>query len=182
MSPPESPSLDPAAEIRALEVFYADTEAYLNDLSDDALWTPAPSVSDWSVGQHLFHVWRANASMLKAVLVLISGRAETQEPALSKSGRQVLREGTIPRGVGTSPDATRPPKDLDRDGLRDTWTRSRDKLTSVADQVEAVPDAKGGLPHSHWGILTARQWLRAAHVHADHHAAIVDDILSAHPS
>jgi len=178
MSPSESLSFDPATEISALEAFYADTGAYLDDLSDDALWTSVPPVSDWSVGQHLFHIWRANASMLKAVLVLVSGRAETQEPALSKSGRQVLREGTIPRGVGTSPEAMRPPEDLDRDGLRDTWTRSRDKFASVADQAEAVSGAEGGLPHPHWGILTAPQWLRAAHVHADHHAAIVGDILA----
>jgi hypothetical protein len=79
--------------------------------------------------------------------------------------------------VATAPDRFRPPDDLDRAGLRETWTRSREKLEDVAARVDVLADADGGLPHPSWGVLTAAEWLRAAHVHSDHHAAIIRDIL-----
>jgi hypothetical protein len=174
----DSLTVDPAAELDALSAFYDDTGAYLNTLAEDELFEPVPSVSDWSPAQHLYHIWRANASMLKAANVLAEGRMETQPPELSESGKQVLREQSIPRGVGQAPDRLRPPDDLDRQELRETWTRSRDKLDEVASKADALADAAGGLPHPYWGTLTAAEWLRAAHVHSDHHAAIVSDILA----
>ena len=174
----DSLTVDPAVELDALDAFYDDTGAYLEDLADDALFESAPSVSDWSPAQHLYHIWRANASMLKAANVLAEGRMEAQPPELTESGKQVLREQSIPRGVGQAPDRLRPPDDLDRQGLRETWTRSRNKLDEVASRVDALADADGGLSHPYWGTLTAPEWLRAAHVHSDHHAAIISDILA----
>jgi hypothetical protein len=72
----------------------------------------------------------------------------------------------------------RPPADLGRDDLRETWHRSRGKLDEVAGRADALAGAEGGLPHPFWGTLTAAQWLRAAHVHSDHHAAIIQDVLA----
>lgn len=178
MAASDSLSVDPAAELDALDTFYDDTSAYLDDLPDDVLFEPAPSVSEWAPAQHLYHIWRANASMLKAANVLADGRTEAEPPELSESGEQVLREQSIPRGVGKAPDRLRPPGDLNRQGVRETWTRSRSKLDEVASRADALIDADGGLPHPYWGILTATEWLRAAHVHSDHHASIITDILA----
>lgn len=178
MSTSEPLAVDPVAELDALETFYDDTGAYLDELADDALFEPRPPVSEWAPAQHLYHIWRANASMLKAANVLADGRIETQSPDLSESGEQVLRTGSIPRGRARAPDEMRPPDDLDRGGLRKTWTRSRGKLDELASRVDALTNADGGLPHPFWGTLTATEWLRAAHVHSDHHALIIADILA----
>ncbi|MFB6231965.1 MAG: DinB family protein [Salinibacter sp.] len=178
MSTSESLAVDPATELEALETFYDDTGAYLDELADDALFEPVPTVSEWSPAQHLYHIWRANASMLKAANVLADGRIETQTPDLSEDGEQALREGSIPRRGAEAPNNMHPPDDLDRDGLRETWTRSCGKLDDVASRVDAIADADGGLPHPFWGTLTAAEWLRAAHVHSNHHSTIVTDILA----
>lgn len=171
-----STSIDLNREIDALRQFYADTHSRLDD---DVLFDAVPSVSAWSPAQHLFHIWRANASMLKAARLLAVGAVDSEAPDLSDVGAQVLRSGTMPRGVADAPDNVRPPDELDRDALEDAWSRSRAKLDSLADDVDAVNASTGGLSHPAWGTLTATQWVRAARVHSDHHAAILDDVESA---
>lgn len=166
-------------EIEALVDFYDRTEAYLDDRPASDLFEPRPSVSDWSPAQHLYHIWRANASMLKAARVLAGGGVDAEAPRLTDAGRRVLQNGHLPRGTAEAPDAVRPPASLDREALREAVHRSRKKLDDVAAEAEAVRAAPGGLEHPAWGRLTARQWLRAARIHSEHHETIVRDILDA---
>lgn len=171
-----SPSIDLTAEIEALRRFYDATH---DRLDDAALFEAVPSVSTWTPAQHLYHIWRANASMLKAARLLAAGALDGETPDLSDIGEQILRSGSIPRGVADAPDNVRPPDELDRDALEDAWSRSHAKLDSIADDVDAIATATGGLSHPAWGTLTAAQWVRAARVHSDHHAAILDDVEAA---
>lgn len=170
-----------SGELDALTDFYDATEAYLDDLSTADLVESTSSVSDWSPAQHLYHIWRANASMLKAARLLASGRVDAEPARLSDAGRRVLREGRLPRGVAEAPEAVRPPDAPDRELLRETALRSREKLDAVADASAEIREADGGLEHPAWGVLTAPQWVRAARIHSEHHGAIVADILG-HPS
>ena len=170
-----------SGELDALTDFYDTTEAYLDDLSTADLVESTSSVSDWSPAQHLYHIWRANASMLKAARLLASGRIDAEPARLSDTGRRVLREGRLPRGVAEAPEAVRPPDAPDRELLRETARRSREKLDAVADASAEIREADGGLEHPAWGVLTAPQWVRAARIHSEHHGAIVADILG-HPS
>lgn len=181
-SAPDAPAGSVSAEIDGLSDFYDRSASHLEDLPDAVLFSAASGVSDWSPAQHLYHIWRANASMLKAARVLAAGRTDTETPYLTEPGRRVLQNGRLARGVAEAPDAVRPPESLDRPSLREMLDRSRQKLAEVESASAAVGSADGGLEHPAWGVLTAAQWVRAARVHSDHHAAIVDDILDALPS
>jgi hypothetical protein len=76
----------------------------------------------------------------------------------------------------------RPPDALDRELLRETVRRSREKLDAVTGATDAIRGAEGGIEHPAWGVLTAPQWVRAARVHSEHHGAIVRDILDGSPA
>jgi len=171
-----------SAEIDVLSDVYDTSASHLEDLPDAVLFKAASAVSDWSPAQHLYHIWRANASMLKAARVLAAGRVDTETPNLTEQGRWVLQNGRLPRGVAEAPDAVRPPETLDRPSLREMLERSLQKLADVESASAAVGSAEGGLEHPAWGVLTAAQWVRAARVHSEHHAAIMDDILDGPPS
>jgi hypothetical protein len=177
ISESDAVDIDLSEELDALADFYDTTEAYLDDLPTADLVEPTPSVSDWSPAQHLYHIWRANASMLKAARLLASGRVDAEPARLSDAGRRVLRKGRLPRGAAEAPEAVRPPDAPDRELLRETARRSREKLDAVADASAAVREADGGLEHPAWGVLTAPQWVRAARIHSEHHGAIVADIV-----
>lgn len=174
MSSSDRPSIDVFAEIDALRAFYDASRDRID--TDDALYDAVPSVSSWSPAQHLYHIWRANASMLKAARLLALEAVDAESPSLSDVGASMLRSGRIPRGVADAPDAMKPPADLDRDALTSTWDRSYAKLNAVADDADALDAATGGLSHPAWGTLTASQWVRAARVHSDHHFGILHEI------
>lgn len=163
-------------EIAALEAVYEDAGTWLDA---DARFTAVPSVSEWTPAQHVYHLARANASMLKAAQLLALGKADSEEPDLKPAGRTILERETIPRGVADAPDFVRPPEDLDDAALRESLERSRQKFDDVRALGDALRDAEGGLTHPLWGTLTAPQWVRAARIHAQHHLAILDDIAAA---
>jgi hypothetical protein len=171
-----------SGEFEALAEFYDTTEAYLDDLANPDLFGLTSSVSDWSPAQHLYHIWRANASMLKAARLLAAGRVESESAHLTDAGRRILTTGHLPRGVASAPEAVRPPDALDRELLRETVRRSREKLDAVTGATDAIRGAEGGIEHPAWGVLTAPQWVRAARVHSEHHGAIVRDILDGFPA
>lgn len=175
MSPTDNPT-----QVSLSDEFAALTDVY--DAADDwldadALHTSVPGVSDWTPAQHVYHLARTNASMLKAAQLLTLGRADAETPALKPAGERILEQGTIPRGVADAPDFVRPPDDFGDATLRETVDRSRQKFDDVLGLgASAVTDAEGGLTHPLWGTLTAPQWVRAARIHAEHHLAILDDI------
>lgn len=173
MSTPESLQIDLEDEFSALTEVYDAADRWLDMPSR---YPAAPAVSAWTPAQHLYHLARTNASMLKAALLLARGEADAKAPALKPAGRRILQTGTIPRGVADAPDFVRPPESCDDETLRETVDRSRQKFDAVLKCGDALAGAEGGLTHPLWGTLTAPQWVRAARIHAQHHLQIADDI------
>lgn len=81
-----------------------------------------------------------------------------------------------------APDTVRPPDDLDRAALNEALTRSRTKLEDVGAHLDALAAASGRIPHPSLGLLDGPPWLRFVRIHAEHHHAIVRDILQTDPS
>jgi len=163
------------ADIDALGDVFADIRTLLQNADVD-LFRTVPNVSDWSPAQHLYHALGATAMMLKASALLAHGAVEGEPAGLSEAGKKVLSSGTIDRGVATAPKKTMPPDALSREDLDASFARSYGKFESAAEALEdGAPDDRG-LPHPMWGVLTSRQWVKAARVHCRHHLTIIDDI------
>ena len=173
--------LDPHADIQRLRSVYERMRRRV-EAPERELFLQTPSVSDWSPAQHLYHVLGATAMMLKAASLLAGEAVDGEEPHLRESGRDVLHNQRIPRGVATAPDATTPPDDLNRSMLQRSLERSSHKPDTAADVILNPPrDSARGLPHLMWGTLTSHQWLRVAHVHCEHHLRIIEEIRAGAP-
>lgn len=159
-----------------LRTFYDETAALL-DRPDDVLFEANAAVSGWSPAQHLYHVWIANGKSLAAALYIAKGRGEA-DGSPNEVGQAVLIQASMPRNKMEAPDAVRPPGDVDRDGLAETLRRSRGKFEDVGAHLDALLAADGRLPHPRLGVLDGPQWLRFVRIHAQHHHAIIRDILS----
>lgn len=169
-------SIDVQSEYDSLRSFYNET-ADLLDQPDDVLFGVEPSVSGWSPAQHLYHVWLANGKSLAAALYITQGRGET-DGSPNEIGRAVLMEASVPRHQMKAPESVTPPDDPDRKVLTETLTRSRGKFDDLGARLDALSTANGRLPHPRLGALNGPQWLRFVRVHAQHHHAIIRDILN----
>jgi len=147
--------------------------------SDEALFRRVPAVSGWSAAEQLYHVAVANGHMLTAVRRIV----EQTEPARPSGrptlvGRAVLLLGDFPRGRAKAPDRSVPPEGLSRETLTASVMRSRRVYEGIEPLLPQVAEATWRVSHPVFGWLDAGQWLRALAVHANHHFAIVDDILA----
>lgn len=160
----------------------------------------APSVSGWSVAEHLEHLLRADRWIVGWIESAVAEGAS--EPGRERSGGDasesvgtkpegvelggkpsaagyaVLSTGFIPRGRGRAPRLSRP-SGLStaeiRAGLREVLTRV-DTLEPRLGEIDAVALT---LPHPMLGRFTPARWLRFADIHHAHHAKIIRDILAA---
>ena len=174
-----SVSIDPHDEYRRLLRFY-DSSIELLDRPDDELFTARPSVSAWSPAQHLFHTWLSAGRMLKAVQLIHHEMGPVQQDGQpSETGRYVLQREQFVRGAGQAPENVHPPAALTREDLQEALDRSRSKLSAVRGLLDVLPTAEGRLAHHRFGALNALEWLRVTRVHAEHHLAIIDDVLEA---
>jgi len=135
-----------------------------------------PGVSSWTVGDHVEHVLIVCGGFAVA---LVSGRAvpssaddETvRMQAYSK--HRVLDTGSIPRGSVTAPPAGQPKGGLDADALHALSEKTSARLARAANVPETAL-----AHHPLLGELTRDEVFRFLDVHARHHMAIMDDILS----
>ncbi len=157
-----------------------DRLAGLLAVDDARLVNVAPSVSGWSVAQHMVHLALANAHMLTAVQRIVARATPAERVGRPTfSGRIVLLMGDFPRGKGEAPARSVPPETVAREDLLSALERSRRILESTALVLPDVEFATWRVKHPVFGWLNARQWLRMLAIHADHHFAIIDDILAA---
>ena len=170
--------IDLRDEHNQLCTFYDETERLL-DQPDDALFGVKEAVSGWSPAHHLYHAWLASGKSLAAALYIAQGRGGA-EGMPNDTGRAVLTQETIPRQQMDAPDMVRPPADVDHGALAEALTRSRRKLEEIGAHLDALGTAEGRLPHPRLGALNGPQWLRFVRIHAQHHHAIIRDILSSH--
>ena len=139
----------------------------------------APSLSNWSVKDHLEHLWAANEGIVTWI-----ERACAGDPDLDSRGspnlfgRIVLLAGAFPRGRGKAPDRTLP-KGMDADELAEGSRLIRARVEALEGSLPQVQAARATRNHFAFGDLTAAQWLRFTAIHNHHHQKIIRDILAA---
>lgn len=138
----------------------------------------SPEVSSWSVAMHVEHLLLADRWILEWVLrtARVPGpdhRAEDPTPI----GVEILASGRIPRGRGPAPEMSIP-QGLSTADLVDQLSRARSLATRLGPRLTEIHASRATLPHHVLGHFTPAQWLRFAHIHHDHHEAIIHDILT----
>ncbi len=155
-----------------------ETMAQLRDYVEHAS-VHRPDISSWTVGDHVEHVLIVSGGFAVA---LVSGRAvpsptdsaddkKVRMQAYSK--HRVLDTGSIPRGSVTAPPAGQPKGGLDADALYALTEKTSARLARAANVPETAL-----AHHPLLGELTRDEVFRFLDVHARHHMAIMDDILS----
>ena len=168
--------INPQDEYRHLGQFYTNIASVLA-LPDAVLNRVNAEVSAWSPAQQLFHILRANGMMFKGIQLICQGhRATHNDGELTPAGHRVLTQGFI-RGAGKAPEAVQPPETVSRETLTDSMARSHKKYTETEAFLGQIPAATGRLQHHALGMLSALEWLRLARLHAEHHLAIIRDIV-----
>ncbi|MGE3164392.1 MAG: DinB family protein [Planctomycetota bacterium] len=130
-----------------------------------------PSVSAWSVGQHVHHCLLGTREI---ALALAQSQPGAQRPTFSLLRWVVLRMRWIPRGRGQSPDSVLPDPHI-----------ARETLAHLAvEAAQAVQRARETSPDSWWrhfafGVMNRDAALRFIAIHNDHHGKIARDILRA---
>jgi hypothetical protein len=169
--------IDIAEEYRLLGAFHEEAGALIEGWPDGALFGVHPEVSGWSVAQHLYHVFKSNGSMMKAIQFIRRGSPPvTTEGGLNEAGAYVMARGRMARGVAQAPDRVLPLDAPGRGELRDSLERSRTRYDEVASLLPDLPSYPGRLPHPFLGLLNAAEWLRTARIHSDHHLAIAREV------
>ena len=147
------------------------------------LFEAVPEVSGWAPAQHLHHVAVINRQIFKTLEATVDGRltpeaeGRTTLPALF-----VLGLGRIPRGRVRTLAAYEPPAEVPMETLAETLAQVRGLLDGLGGHLPTLARLDGRVPHPRLGPLTARQWLRFARIHTEHHARIVHDIDARRPA
>ncbi len=132
-----------------------------------------PTMSSWSIGQHLDHVIKVHVGILAYFAQPPVG--ETTGRGITLIGRIVLFSGHIPRGRGKSPPDFLPAPMTAVD-LRAAITAVDQSYIALVPQVPRLAGSTLRFVHPVFGGLDRRQWLRFAGIHQRHHQAIIDDI------
>lgn len=151
----------------------------LLELPDRELHFTAPTVSKWSIVQHLDHILLVNGSVLRNIGRILGETGENVENTGRPSwlGVLVLVSGRIPRGKGRAPDAVIPPSQPQRGEVRTSTEKSKQQLDALRSQANALGRQRGRIRHFVFGELNAAQWLRFASIHTRHHLRIIRDVL-----
>lgn len=133
-----------------------------------------PSISAWTVAQHLEHILKVNAA--------ISGQIRSEgtgDPAAKPTqfiAYVVLFTRFIPRGRGQSPKDLQPASEIPP-GLPADLDAQIASLTAEADALAQALTRPGRFNHPVFGGLTRRQWLRFMTIHTRHHRLIMADLV-----
>jgi len=139
----------------------------------------APSVSSWSVKEHLEHLLAANEGIVEWI-----ERACAGDPDLPTGGspnllgRIVLLVGAFPRGRGRAPEPTLP-KGIEAEELAASARRLKARVEALESLLSQLRSARATRNHFAFGDLTAAQWLRFTLIHNRHHQKIIRDVLRA---
>lgn len=140
----------------------------------------APAVSEWSVAEHLEHLLLADRGILRWILGLDDGDPGDSRERPNEIGLAVLAAGAIPRGQGPAPEFALP-AGMSPDEIASGLDALRMRAVGLERRLTALAVHRSTLPHHVLGHLGAAEWMRFLHIHHEHHAAIVRDILGAGP-
>lgn len=170
--------IDPEKEIQAISSVL-DTFEDLSQQGPEITLHRDPSVSGWSVIQHLYHCALATGLSLRNVTSLVRGKGRLiqTEGELSEFALQVLHSNRTKRGEAEAPRMVTPPDDVDPAFLRMELDTNRKDLERLSDQTAQIVQAPNWIPHQLLGPFNALAWLRFTHLHAQHHLDIANDVL-----
>ncbi len=136
----------------------------------------ADRVSEWSIGQHLDHLLRADRGILRSV----ETPSEQSLRPFSTLGRLVLLLRWIPRGKGRAPKSTLP-EEPTPESLSAELGRILDLAARLREDTESHESPTLVARHPIFGGMTVAQCWRFMEVHHQHHLKIVHDIRRAIP-
>lgn len=127
-----------------------------------------PSVSGWSVGQHIEHVLRATS----AFIVLILRNRKPDGRGIQRAIKhELLEKGQMPRGVADAPEATLPGTNTNQGDLEMLLLKTRKRVLQMGSvEADAVAD------HPYLGEMNRDEIIRFMEIHLEHHLSIMDDI------
>lgn len=158
----------------------ASLDLTIDQVSDPAVYgASAPTVSQWSVKDHLEHLTIANKGITSWIERALEGDPELDSggsPTLV--GRIVLLVGAIPRGRAKAPERVVPKGTTAEELLADSY-RLRERVEALGSSLSRLQAATATRNHFAFGDLNAAQWLRFMVIHDHHHQKIVRDVLAA---
>jgi len=148
----------------------------LAERCDGALAVRAGSVSKWSFGQQLEHLYLTSHYVLDRLQESMSGEHAADHPGVM--GHALLIGGFIPRKLFPTIPPLVPKSGTIEDiqPLRDSLDARLTQLGWDLDQINASP---GRSLHPRMKFLLANQWLFFLDIHHRHHLRIMRDILVA---
>lgn len=133
-------------------------------------------VSGWCALEHAEHMARADEGSLHQLeRALERSRSGEPGPRLKLPGRAVLALRWFPRGVGESPELSRPVR-AERGVVAAELRRVREGIDALAGRLPEIAAGRGRAGHPIFGGLTPAQWFRFLWIHHHHHLKIVRDI------
>ena len=166
--------------LRAHAELLASLDVAIEQASDPALYqASAPSVSRWSVKDHLEHLTLTHEGIVSWI-----ERARDGDPKLDTGGRPglagriVLLVGAFPRGRGRATEPTRP-KGTSAEELVERFRGIRERVEGLEGSLAQLQASRATLKHFAFGDLDAAQWLRFTVIHHNHHQKIVRDVIEA---
>lgn len=148
----------------------------LADRCNGELAVRAASVSKWTFGQQLEHLYLTSHYVLDRLQEAMAGEHASDHPSFL--GHALLIGGFIPRGVFP----TIPPL-VPKSGTREDIQPLRDNLDARLAQLgwdlHQINASPGRSSHPRMKFLLANQWLFFLDVHHRHHLRIMRDILKA---
>jgi hypothetical protein len=136
----------------------------------------APTVSKWSFGQQLEHLYRSSHYVLDRLEESMTGENASERMGLW--GRGLMLGGFIPRGAFPTIPPLEPASGTIADirPLRESLIKRLSHIDWNLVQIKASP-GKSRHPRMKW--LSSSQWLFFADIHHRHHLAIMRDIVKA---
>lgn len=162
---------DPKLQLERLETQLAEIEALLRQ-GEEVARSRVPSVSGWSVAQHLDHVLLA----LERSLGKLLSNPSSLSARINWVGRAVLAMGWFPRGVARAPKGFEG-RNLPTDVLHERTAAVRGQVTALKGNIELFAREEGLLKHPYFGALSASEAVRFLAIHTGHHLKIVRAIL-----
>ena len=143
---------------------------WFSSLTDNGSWEISePTVSGWSVSQHMDHILKA----AQRILSLIGKNEQSATKKGNLFGKIILLIGIIPRG-------RKSPKVVE--GEQKSKEELIDSLNCVSKLLnELKPEylETSNFDHHVFGGLNGRDWLRFMFIHNNHHIKIIRKILNA---
>lgn len=167
--------IDPKKNYSALQELLDQGADYL-EWPNEKLFGVQPDISGWSIGEQLYHITLANASIPKLIERMKAGTLGNEEDQPQPERIALIEQGVIPGG-GQAPKRVVPPSDLSIDLLSRDYDRMRkatQRLAPLLDELHAIPRR---FPHMFFGPLSAVEWVRFMEIHTRHHMRIIEKIV-----